>query len=879
MFNLEKAIREWKKELAGKPALDETYISELEAVLRDEIADRVRGGESEESAYRASIAGMGESRTIGGEFSKVRSRRGWGRRLGWHYIRISLRKIRRQKGYSAINIAGLAVGLACCILMMLWVGDETSFDRFHENRDSIYRAITERKTETSVLLDARAFTPLGPVLKAELPEVVDYCRYTTNNFYGFFVGDKMDLGSEFGIADPSFFTMFSFPFVSGDPKTALAGPQSIVLTERLARKFFGGSDPMGRTLLVSSSRDAFTVTGVIRDVPENSHLHFDCVIPAANMSRYHHVDFENWQSMFFCLYVRLTPKADPAAVGRKMAGLLGQKNPMAKASLRLQPLRDVHLKSDFTFDTSNYAPGSASTLTTFSVAALAVLLLACINFMNLATARSANRAKEVGLRKVAGGRRSDLVKQFLGESVVLSFVSLALAIGLAELALPLFNNLAGKQLALSRLFGAGYVSVLLGFTVLTGLLAGSYPAVFLSAFRPAAVLKNQWLSGGRGHAVLRKGLVIVQFGLTVFLLIGTLVVDKQLRYVRDKNLGIDTHQVVDIMAPVGGQRGRDMKNAMLANPAVLSISRAVSPGAAPRENTTLSWEGKNPDTVVSFLPVSVDEDYPKVFRTEMAEGRFFSADVISDRRDAVVVNETAARAMGPNSPMGKRLTYTAMNNEGVVENLALTVIGVMKDFHQTSLHRAITPMLFVNNGASLSHQVRIHSFNIAETMKFLEKTWKSFVPNWPYPFTFSFLDDRIDGLYKAERKVRAILGMFSVLALFTACLGLSGLAAFLVERRKKEIGIRKVLGASIRHLVLTQTREFGVWILAANVVAWPAAYFVVGRWLQSFAYHVRPGVAPAVIAALFSLAVALLAVGYKTVRASLANPVDSLKYE
>jgi len=879
MFNLDKVIREWKKELAGKPALDETYISELEAVLRDEIADRVRGGESEEAAFRASIAGMGESRTIGREFSKVRRPRGWGRRLGWHYVRISLRKIRRQKSYSAINIAGLAVGMASCILMMLWVGDEASFDRFHKNGDSIYRAITERKTETAVLLDARAFTPLGPVLKAELPEVVDYCRYLTNNFYGIFIGDKMDLGNEFGIADPSFFTMFSFPFVSGDPNTALAGPQSIVLTERLARKFFGESDPMGKTLLVSSMRDAFTVTGVIRDVPENSHLHFDCVIPAVNMSRYHHVDFENWQSTFFCLYVRLAPKADASAVGRKMAGLLGQKNPTAKASLRLQPLRDVHLKSDFTFDTSNYARGSASTLTTFSVAALAVLLLACINFMNLATARSANRAKEVGLRKVAGGRRSDLIKQFLGESVVLSFVSLALAIGLAELALPLFNNLAGKHLTLGRLFGAGYFPVLLGFTVLTGLLAGSYPALFLSAFRPAAVLKNHWLSGGGGHAVLRKGLVIVQFGLTVFLLIGTLVVDKQLRFVRDKNLGIDTHEVVDITTAVFGQRGRDMKNAMLANPNVSSISQAVPPGVAPRENTSLSWEGKNPDTVVSFLPMSVDEDYPKVFRTEMAEGRFFSADVISDRRDAVVVNETAARAMGPDSPIGKRLTYTAMNNEGVVENLTLTVIGVMKDFHQTSLHQAITPMLFINNGASLAHQVRIRSSNIAETMKFLEKTWRSFRPNWPYPFAFTFLDDRIDGLYKSERKVRAILGMFALLAVFTACLGLSGLAAFLVERRKKEIGIRKVLGASIRHLVLTQTREFGLWVFIANVVAWPAAYFVVGRWLQGFAYHVRPGVAPAVIAAVFSLAVALLSVGYKAVRASVANPVDSLKYE
>jgi putative ABC transport system permease protein len=877
MYDLEKAIREWKKILAGKPALEDTYISELEAVLRDEVEDLVRQGLSEEEAFSRASAAMGEGRAIGKEFAKIPVRR---RGLAalfmpdllWNYVRVSLRKIKFQKGYSFINIAGLAVGLACCLLMMLWVRDELSFDRFHANRDSIYRLISETKTENGTLLDARAATPLGPAAKAEIPEVADFCRVTTNAWYGFFINGQLDVGPVFGVADPSFFTMFSFPFVSGDPKTALAGPKSIVIAERLARKYFAGADPMGKVLFVGPIKDPFTVTGVLRDVPVNSHLHFDCVIPAVTMTGYHHVDFGNWKSAYFVSYVRLAPKSDPASVGRKIVNLLAAKDPAAKTSIRLQPMRDVHLKSDFAFDSVNYTKGSVSTLTTFSIAAAAILLLACINFMNLATARSANRAKEVGLRKVTGACRSDLIRQFLGESVILSFIGLVLAAVLVGLALPLFNNLAGKQLTLGRLLGAGLMAAVLAFTVLTGLVAGSYPALFLSSFRPSNILRDKGSSGGRRQAVLRKSLVVVQFAMTVFLAIGTLVVNMQLKYIRDKNLGIDTHQVVSIQ-----ELSPALKDALLANPAILSISASTPPGVQPRDNLTVSWEGKNPEIVVPFQPLFVDEDYLATFRAGMAEGRFFSKDIASDQTDAVVVNETAAKAMGAGSHVGKRLTYSGMNGQGVVVTRTLTVIGVMKDFHQTSLHRAIEPMFFVNNRQAIMANIRIQSSKIGETLSFIERTWKTHVPD--YPFSYNFIDDQIDGFYKSERKVRSILGMFTVLAIFTACLGLAGLASFIAERKTKEIGIRKVLGASTHGLVLNLTREFALWVLAANTIAWPAAYFAVGKWLRGFAYHVRPGVAPAVLAAAFSLAVALLAVGYKAVRASQANPVDSLKYE
>jgi putative ABC transport system permease protein len=568
----------------------------------------------------------------------------------------------------------------------------------------------------------------------------------------------------------------------------------------------------------------------------------------------------------------LGPNAGPAEAKAKISGLAAKNLSKSNVTVRLQPLKDVHLKSDFAFDLDNYARGSASTLRLFAIAAVAILLLACINFMNLATARSANRGKEVGLRKVTGARRSDIIKQFLGESVVQSFLGLFLALLLVWAALPLFNGLAGKQLGFGRLFDPTLLAAVLGVTLLAGLLAGSYPAFYLAAFEPARVLKAAVFGSGRGQAALRKGLILLQFTLTVFFLIGTMIVDKQIRFMRTKNLGIDTHQVVSTTA-----RSEEHLKAILVHPRILNASQSVAPGLAPRAAIDVSWEGKNPGDRTPFFPMPVDPEYLETFRVEMAEGRFFARETESDRTDAVVVNETAARAMG-GAPVGKRLSVTAISMQGRTETSTYTVVGVMKDFHQNSLRRAIEPMVFAWNGDEGPWlNLRIHPAGIAETISFLEKTWKAFVPE--FPFTYEFLDDKIDAFYKQDRRTRSILGVFTILAIFTACLGLVGLASFTAERRTKEIGIRKVLGASTRGLVLMQGREFLLWVLAANALAWPAAYLAAGTWLQEFAYRVRPGVAPAVLAAAFSLVVAFLSVGFKALRATKANPVESLRYE
>ncbi|MBN1940040.1 MAG: ABC transporter permease [Candidatus Aminicenantes bacterium] len=884
MFNLEHAIAEWKKSLRRNPALEDGQAAELETALQDEIEGFVSAGNDPESAFRKAAAAMGPAADSGREFYKaMRTRRSprppWQPprfvpALLWNYVQVALRKIRRQKGYAFINIAGLAVGLACSILMMLWIAEETGFDRFHRDGDSIYRLITEARNENASILDARAPTPAAPALKDEFPEVADFCRFRTNNNYGVRLGDQVSFTEVIGIADPSFFTFFTFPFIRGNPKTSLIEPRSIVVTESLARRFFGDEDPLGK--LLNIGRDPYTVTGMIKDIPDNSHLHFACVIPAVNMHEYHHVNFAGWDSRFFSSYIRLAPQTVPAETAAKMSGFLSRKMNKTNVSLRLQPLKDIHLKSDFAFDLNNYHQGSASILALFAIAASAILLLACINFMNLATARSANRAKEVGMRKVTGARRADLVRQFLGESIILSFLGLALALLLLWAFLPLFNGLSGKILSFTRVFRPGLLAAIAGVTLFSGLLAGGYPAVYLAAFQPARVLKGTFAGGERGHAALRKGLVLLQFGLTAFFIFGSIVVDMQMRFIRTKSLGIDTHQVVTLAIPPR----QSFLDAVYSNPKILNASQSVPPGTNLRTAPEVTWEGKRPDDNTPFYPSKVDPDFLDTFRAEMIEGRFFSRDILSDWTEAVVVNETAARAMGSDPAVGRRLTMTAMSSQGEVETRTYTVIGVMKDFHQTSLRRAIEPIVFTNDGNQFPYlNIRIGSTAIPETLKFLEDAWNTAVPDRLFPFTYAFLDDRYDAFYQQDRRTRSILGVFTILALFTACLGLVGLAAFVAEKRTKEIGIRKVLGASSHGIVLLQVREFLAWVLGANMIALPLAYFAAGRWLREFAYRVEPGIGPALLATAFSLAIALAAVSYKTIQASRANPADALRFE
>jgi putative ABC transport system permease protein len=625
---------------------------------------------------------------------------------------------------------------------------------------------------------------------------------------------------------------------------------------------------MGKILNYVGGWGDFKVTGVIRDMPENSHIRFDAMVPIKDIAPGKEVGENDWEPLFFYSYVQLAPNSSAASAAPKIAAIMNENIPNLRADVLLQPLMDVHLKSNFQWDLDNYAQGSQSTLTIFTLAAIGVLLLAMINFMNLSTARSANRSKEVGLRKVIGARRTEVMGQFLGESVLLAFLGLILALILVCLGLPLFNNLAGKAIAFSGLFAPPLILSLIGMTLLTGLLSGSYPSFFLSAFQPSRVLKGGVASGGRSQAALRKTLVVLQFALTLFFVMGTAVVDRQLKFIREKNLGIDTHNVVATSAFFRDYQS--VKNTLLSNPNVLSVTRSDPPQMEQRGIPDVAWEGKNPGDEAQFFPVTVDADYLQTFHVGLAEGRFFSSEFPSDATESLVLNETAVRAMGMTSPVGKKVT---------IGRQAYTVIGVVKDFHQSSLHRPIEPMILRAPPDHFLMCVRISPTNVQDTIAFLETTSKNFSRVPDFIFRHEFLDDRIDGFYSSERKVEAILGLFTAIALFTACLGLFGLASFLAERRTKEIGIRKILGAPVSGLILLQTREFSKWVLLSGLVAGPAAYYATGRWLRGFAYHTNPSVGVFLSAVFATLLIALLAVGFQAVRAARANPVTSLRYE
>ncbi len=878
MFDLESAIRKWKKGLAANPGLEDGTRAELEASLRDEIADRVRRGRCPEEAFRRVVEDMGGADALGREFFKVHAahrfgapswaRSGFSPGLLLSYAKIAVRKIRRQKGYALINIAGLAVGLACCALMVLWVRHERSFDRFHANGASIYRVIKKTSTGGSTMLDARTPFPLGPAVLGRVPEVVDFCRFQGYEGRNVKRGDTVvTLADNFGTADPSFFRMFTFPLVEGDPRTALDGPDSLVLTQSAARQIFGTAPAMGQAVTRVGGFGTYRVTGILKDFPKTSHIRVDSLVGIHHDAPAHDVAENDWATLFYYTYIQLAPGASADTAARKIAAVLNGNVKDLKAEIVLQPLRDVHLRSSFQWDLDNTAQGSQATLTLFTLAALGVLLLAIVNFMNLSTARSANRAKEVGLRKVSGARRSEILGQFLGESVLLAFLGLAAAAGIVSAALPLFNSLAGKNLAFSGLLEPLPGLGLVGMTLLTGLLSGLYPAVFLSAFQPSHVLKGGVVSGGRAQAALRKGLVVVQFALTLFFVMGTAVVARQLKYVRAKDLGIDVRGVVAGIAYVGDFN--PVRSALLANPAILSAGMAEPPNKEQRGLSGVFWDGKDPSDESQFFPLTVGEDYLRIFQLKLAEGRFFSREFPTDAAESVVLNQTAARLLGPGSAVGRRMT---------IGRRAYSVIGVVRDFHQTSLHRPIEPMILRNGDSSTCARIDPKA-DRRETLAFIESTLKKFSVVPDSSVFLEFIDDRVDGFYAAERKVEAVLRLFTAVALFTACLGLLGLASFLAEKRTREIGLRKVMGARTTGLVGLQAREFAKWILVAGLIAGPAAYYAAGRWLSGFAYRTNMPAELFVLAILGTLAVALLTVGYQSLRAAWARPAEALRHE
>jgi putative ABC transport system permease protein len=790
----------------------------------------------------------------------------------WNYLKVIWRNIRRYKGYSFINIVGLAVGLASCILILLWVQDELSYDRFHNNGNDLYRVVAEwRKTEPATHYWP-VCAPLAPALKGEYPEIIKAARFTRLR-RGQLVKfrDKNFTEAQICLTDPDFFQMFTFPFVKGDVQTALSNPESIVLTEEMAAKYFGIEDPLGKTLNINNEYD-FTVTGVVKNIPHNSHLRFDFLASFVRIEDFERAwaVLDNWTLNGFATYVELEESVSAAALTDKISDYLQRKIPESKDVLYLQPIRDIHLYSSH-IQFGIEGQGDIRYVYIFSIVALFVLIIASINFMNLSTARSSNRAKEVGLRKVVGAKRTQLIRQFFCESVVMAFCSLILAVVLVELFLPLFINLSGKQLSLDFASHTNILFAIVLLTLMTGFLSGSYPALFLSSLRPVKILKGISKTEGQGY-LFRRILVVSQFSLSVLLIICTVVVSHQVGFMRNKKLGLDKEQVAyfpirDELIP----RYESFKSELLKNPGIKNVAASSNLPTSGVILTTdkVTWEGKNPDDIVVLEVTSAGYDFIETFNMEMVKGRSFSKEFPSDEEEAIVINETAEKIIGIEDPVGRQLFFGES---------AVTIIGVVKDYHFKSLHSEIEPLVLAIVPDLYRYVfVKLDAADIPNTLIDIESTWKSFFPDTP--FDFHFLDEAYERLYRSEQQMGTLFNSFTILAVFISCLGLFGLASFMAEKRTKEIGIRKVLGASVIGIVALLNKQFTKWVLIANIIAWPIAYYAMFRWLQGFAYRINLGIWIFALAAIVALGIAVVTVSYQSIKAALANPADSLRYE
>ncbi len=780
------------------------------------------------------------------------------------YFKVAFRQIVRQKGYSFINIAGLTIGMACFILIGLWVQDELSFDRFHQHKDRIFRILN--KTEDGNQIPTPTYA-IGPALKDRHPEVEEFSRTCT--WYGSLVkvGDKRFEEDNFYLADPGFFKMFSFPFVHGDPESALADRNAIVITEETAHRYFGNEDALGQVLYLDRPNADFKITGVIKNLPTNSHMQFDLI---ARMELLGEARLARWEEWSGPNYILLRPDASPAAFSAKIKDIFKENvSPDVTYIPVLQPLTKVYLHE---FG----RPGGIKRVALFALIAAFILIMACVNFMNLATARSARRAKEVGMRKVIGAARAQVTRQFLGEAFFIAFISLVFALILVETVLPRFNQFTAKSLML--LSGANFslILALLLTTVATGFLAGSYPAFFLSSFQPVQTLKSQNNFGNRG-AGTRKVLIVFQFVISVGLITCTLLVSQQLRYIQKRDLGLDRDNVVILgNNPVLRRSFNSFKNALQNKPGIRSVTCAAQGPTWVGENISINWEGNPGD---DFLPVDytvVDYEFFSVFSMEITQGRSFSRAYVTDEREACIINETAAAQMNLENPLG---TTVYMAHPAWPESFRKArIIGVVKDFNARSLHTAIRPFVFRIYRPWHNYVfIKIEGVQTEETLKQIEAAFKIHAPD--YPYRYMFYNDAYNLQYVSEQQLGRLFNGFSLLSVLIACLGLFGLAAFLAEQKTKEIGIRKVLGASLPSIVLLTSKEFIKWVMVSFVFAWPIAYLLMNQWLKEFAYRISQGPLVFILSAGLTLLLALFTVSFQSLKAALANPIDSLRYE
>jgi putative ABC transport system permease protein len=805
-----------------------------------------------------------------------------------NYMKITMRNMRRHKGYSFINIAGLVLGFTIVILITVYIRYEFSYDRFHENADSVYRVIQKIEETRSGSFWWNA-TPglLKSTLLEECPEVENAARLclwrSFINLRGLFSSEKVnDFESNIYLADPEFLEIFSFPLVKGDPKTALNDPFSILLTHEMAEKYFGSEDPVGKVLNADKTTD-YKITGVLENVPANSHVHFDFLISFSTIYSFpegREGQVEDWTNHNYITYLQLTKEADPKKVQARMSDIIKSYKERFANRFFLDPVTRIHLHSHINLDLE--ANSDIRIIYLMSAVASFILLIACFNYMNLSTARSALRCKEVGIRKVVGANRKNLIYQFIGESLFLAILALGFALLLVKLILPAFSRFVDRDLHLSLFFKDPIIVILtLGITLIVGLLAGSYPALFLSRFRPTHVLRRTFSSDSRKSFRIRNFLVVFQFTISIGLIICTFIIHSQLDYIKKKDLGFKKDHIVVVR--MQDQRLRQnyepLLEAFKQQSKILDVTVCENLPYAISGGGGCEWEGQEPDVKYpSFYNAFVGYNFLDFYGIELVAGRNFSKLHLTDDK-AYIVNETAVKAMGMENPVGKRFKEV-WKGWG-------TIIGVVKDFHFASLKQEVKPMVmsliykgdedYMNTYATVNYfTLRIDSEDVPGSLQRIEAIYKKFTD---YPFSFSFLDERIDRMYRSEQKLGQSFITFSMIALFIACLGLFGLASFTAEQKTKEIGIRRILGASIPGVVVLQIRVFFKWLIFSSLIACPLAYIIMSRWMQDFAYRADIRFWFFAAAPLVAALIALFTVSFQSVKAAVADPVDSLRYE
>jgi putative ABC transport system permease protein len=804
-----------------------------------------------------------------------------------NYLKIGLRNLLRHKGYSLINIAGLAAGLASCLVIMLYIKFEISYDNFHRNGDQVYRVRMDRfKNNELSFRSAVTYPAVGPAMKRDIPGILEYARLLptsgTMQYH-----DRIFREEKLFYADSAFLKIFSFPLVQGHREGALSEPYTAAVSASMAKKYFGEANPLGEIIKFNGTTD-LKIAEVFQEVPANSHLHFNALISLATLKAFLDPETrksfeENWGWYDFYTYILTSPGTGRAALEAQFPALIEKykgkalRANNAREEFILQPLRDIHLYSNLSWEAA--VNGNGKLIYFLLIIALFIIVIAWVNFVNLSTARALERAREVGVRKVVGAARSQLVKQFLLEALLINFLAAVISLTLIEAVLPYFNQLIGIKLALDLSSDADLLAGMVGLFALGALGAGVYPAVLLSSFLPTTVLKGKFTTHAKG-LLLRKSLVIFQFAISIALIIGTLTVFKQLDYMRNQDLGINLRQTLVIHAPrVIRDRERlpqDLgifKNQLLQNPSIYGFT--ASSGIPGRENfwiNKFTVKGAKDDESQSIYVTGVDYDFITAFEIKLLAGRNFSREFGSDEKEAFVINESAARLLRfktPEEALGKVIVWGDEERK---------VVGVIKDFHQASLKLTITPNIFVLAPTAASFfAVKIKTENLPDALASIQTTWNATFPD--NPFDWFFLDEFFNKQYQADRQFGQVFTLFAGLAIIIACLGLFGLASYTVARKTKEIGIRKVLGASLTGIVGVLSKDFVKLVLAANLIAWPIAWYVMSRWLQDFAYRIDIGWWVFALAGGLALIIALITVSTQAIKAALANPLEALRYE